>query len=173
MQMLSDDIRYLTERALWETENLMKCIPDELWDKRYDGIPMWKYLYHMLYSMDRWYINPCDADYTDPEFHTDTLADLNVVPGEDESLTRNQLGSYFDQVRAKIQTYIAALEDTMLCENPENCDMSRFRLILGQFRHWHRHMGVVYGFIIEDTGKWPYVLNMCGAYPDSPMPNFY
>lgn len=171
--MLSDDIRYLTERALWETENLMKCIPDELWEKRYDGIPMWKYLYHMLYSMDRWYINPYDAEYTDPEFHTDTLANLNVIPGEDERLTRNQLESYFEQIRVKIQTYIAALEDTMLCENPENCDMSRFRLILGQFRHWHRHMGVVYGFIIEDTGKWPYVLNMCGAYPDSPMPNFY
>lgn len=56
--ILSDDIRFLTNRALWETENLIKCIPDELWDKRYDGIPMWKYLYHTLYSMDRWYINP-------------------------------------------------------------------------------------------------------------------
>ena len=171
--MLSDDIRYLTERALWETENLMKCIPDELWEKCYDGIPMWKYLYHTLYSMDRWYINPCDADYTNPEFHTDTLADLNVVPKDGESLARTQLEGYFGQVREKIQNYIAELEDSVLCENPENCDMSRFRLILGQFRHWHRHMGVIYGFIIEDTGKWPYVLNMRNAYPDSPMPNFY
>ena len=56
--MLRDDIKYLTDRALWETENLIKCIPDELWTKRYDGIPVWKYLYHTLYSMDRWYINP-------------------------------------------------------------------------------------------------------------------
>lgn len=172
-QMLSDDIRYLTERALWETENLMKCIPDELWEKRYDGIPMWKYFYHMLYSMDRWYINPYDEHYTDPEFHTDTLADLNVIPAEGERLSRKQLEHYFGRIREKIQHYIATLEDTMLCENPANCDMSRFRLILGQFRHWHRHMGVIYGFIIEDTGKWPYVLNMHNAYPDSPMPNFY
>ena len=82
--MLCDDVKYLTDRALWETENLMKCIPDALWEKRYDGIPMWKYFYHMLYSMDRWYINPYDADYTNPEFHTDTLADLNVIPTEDE-----------------------------------------------------------------------------------------
>ena len=87
--MLCDDIKYLTDRALWETENLMKCIPDSLWKKRYDGIPMWKYFYHMLYSMDRWYINPYDADYTNPEFHTDTLADLNVIPPEDERLTRD------------------------------------------------------------------------------------
>lgn len=49
--MLNDDIRYLTDRALWETENLIKCIPDDLWEKRYDGLPMWKYIYHMLYSI--------------------------------------------------------------------------------------------------------------------------
>lgn len=170
--MLCDDIRYLTDRALWETENLMKCIPDELWDKRYDGIPMWKYFYHTLYSMDRWYINPNDPAYRDPEFHMDSLADLNVVPG-DELIQRNEMEGYFYRIQDKIQSYIAQLDDDSLAENPVNCEMSRFRLILGQFRHWHRHMGIIYGFIIEDAGKWPYVLNMCGEYPDEPMPNYY
>ena len=170
--MLCDDIRYLTDRALWETENLMKCIPDELWDKRYDGIPMWKYLYHTLYSMDRWYINPNDPTYRNPEFHMDSLADLNVVP-KDEFIERNELENYFYRIQDKIHSYIAQLDDDSLAENPVNCEMSRFRLILGQFRHWHRHMGIIYGFIIEDAGKWPYVLNMCGEYPDEPMPNYF
>ncbi len=170
--MLCDDIRYLTNRALWETENLMKCIPDELWCKRYDGIPMWKYLYHMLYSMDRWYINPSDPMYQDPPFHIDKLNDLNVIP-QDEHVERQQLEAYFYQIQDKIQHYIEQLEDCVLSEKPENCDMSRFRLILGQMRHWHRHMGIVYGFLIEDTGKWPYVLNMLGKYPEEPMPNYY
>lgn len=169
---LCDDIRYLTDRALWETENLMKCIPDELWNKRYDGIPMWKYLYHTLYSMDRWYINPCDSAYENPAFHTETLADLNVIPGE-ERVERSQMENYFFRIRDKIQGYTAGLEDYELSQNPEGCDMSRFRLILGQFRHWHRHMGVIYGFLVEDTGKWPYVLNMLGKYPEKPMPNYY
>lgn len=170
--MLCDDIRYLTERALWETENLIKCIPDDLWDKRYDGLPMWKYLYHTLYSMDRWYINPGDPAYRDPDFHTETMANLNVVP-DGERLSREQLEGYFYRIKDKIENYIGKLEDSELTEMPEGCAMSRFRLILGQFRHWHRHMGIIYGFIVEDTGKWPYVLNMIGAYPDSPMPNFY
>lgn len=170
--MLCEDIIYLTDRAMWETENLIKCIPDELWDKRYDGIPMWKYLYHTLYSMDRWYINPNDPSYRNPEFHMDSLADLNVVP-KDEYIERNQMERYFYRIEEKIRRYIADLSDDVLGEKPENCDMSRFRLILGQFRHWHRHMGIIYGFIIEDTGKWPYVLNMNGAYPAEPMPNYF
>ena len=82
--MLCDDIRYITKRALWETENLLACIPDELWNKRYDAIPMWKYVYHMLYSMDRWYINPKDSNYCDPEFHIPGLNDLNVIPQEEK-----------------------------------------------------------------------------------------
>lgn len=169
---LCDDIRFLTGRALWEMENLMKCIPDALWDKRYDELPMWKYVYHTLYSMDRWFINPCDPAYRDPDFHTPRLADLNDVPGA-ERLSRTQLESYFGHVRGKIEAYCAALTDAQLSEAPPGCALSRFCLILGQFRHWHRHMGLIYGFLVEDTGKWPYVLNMQGAYPQAPMPNYY
>ncbi len=173
MNPLSDDIRYLTERALWETENLIACVPDEIWNRRYDGLPLWKYLYHTLYSMDRWFINPCDPQYRNPDFHTETLADLNVVPGEDQSLSREQMTGYFLRIKEKIQNYLRVLNDQMLSGCPENCDMSRLRLIIGQHRHWHRHMGIVYGFVIADTGKWPYVLNMDGKYPDGPMPNYY
>ena len=170
--MLTDDIRFLTKRALWETENLITCIPDSLWDKRYDEIPMWKYLYHMLFSMDRWYINPADPDYMPPSFHTAGLNDLNVVP-DSELLTRSMLTAYYERIRDKLLQYTDTLQDSVLTETPAGCDMSAFLLILGQFRHWHRHMGIIYGFLIADTGKWPYVLNMSGAYPDSPMPNFY
>jgi len=170
--MLCDDIRFLTERALWETENLMKCVPDRLWHKRYDGIPMWKYLYHMMYSMDRWYINPYDPDYRDPEFHIAGLNDLNIIPGE-ESVEREQLEEYLRHIRGKIGNYLDRLEDGMLAEQPKGCDLSRMCLIMGQIRHWHRHMGIVYGFIIAEEGKWPYVLNMRGKYPDEPMPNYY
>lgn len=170
--VLSDDIRFLTGRALWETENLMKCIPDDLWTKRYDGLPMWKYLYHTFYSMDRWYVNPYDPTYQEPKFHTKTLANLNVIP-EDELITREQMEAYFLYIKNKIENYIKQLTDEQLSEIPEGGDMTRFRLILGQFRHWHRHMGLIYGFMIEDTGKWPYVFNMGGEYPDEPMPNFY
>lgn len=174
MPTLCEDIRFLTGRALWETENLMRCVPDELWERRYDGLPLWKYLYHMLYSMDRWYINPCDPDYCPPAFHQPEFADLNDVPPEGGTLVgREQLADYFQAISRKLNRYLETLTDDQLSDCPECCGMSRFRLILGQFRHWHRHMGIVYGFLIQDTGRWPYVLNMDAPYPTTPMPNFY
>lgn len=134
--------------------------------------PCGSYLYHTLYSLDRWYINPGDATYLSPQFHTETLADLNIIPTE-EYLERNLLESYFYQIKDKILKYIDKLDDNELTQKPADCDISRFRLILGQFRHWHRHMGIIYGFIVVDEGEWPYVLNMDGKYPEEPMPNFY
>lgn len=170
---LCEDIRDLTARALWEMENLMAAIPEELWDKRYDGLPMWKYVYHTLYSMDRWFINPQDPGYRDPSIHREGLADLNIVPPEGETLSRQDTEAYFQYIRRKLLDYVATLCDDMLGDCPQECSLSRLKLILGQFRHWHRHMGIIYGFLIQDTGKWPFVLNMLGEIPLGPMPHYY
>lgn len=169
---LSEIIREQTERALWEMENLIACIPDALWEKRYDEIPMWKYVYHTLFSLDRWYINPDDLVYQPPDFHQATLADLNVVPHE-EKISREQMDTYYAAIQQKIRDYLGVLTDEILSEKPEGCDMTCFHLILGQFRHWHRHMGLIYGFLVSDTGKWPFVLNMKGQIPEKPIPAYY
>ena len=170
---LCDDIRDLTSRALWEMENLLAAIPPELWDRRYDGLPMWKYVYHTLYSMDRWFINPQDPDYQDPPPHRKDLADLNAVPPAGETLSRQSTEAYFHTVSRKLLDYVETLSDETLSCCPPGCQLSRLKLILGQFRHWHRHMGIIYGFLIQDTGKWPLVLNMFGEVPPGKMPHYY
>lgn len=58
-------------------------------------------------------------------------------------------------MEVSVPYYIGSLADVELSELPEGCEISRFRLILGQFRHWHRHMGIIYGFIVENTGNGP------------------
>ena len=65
-----------TERALWSVKNVMDCIPDTLWERPYCGMPLWKHLYHMLHSLDQWFINP--EVYTDPPFHLPGLNDLDT-----------------------------------------------------------------------------------------------
>lgn len=63
-----------------------------------------------LYSMDRWFMNPYEPTYQPPQFHTETMADLNVVP-QGEYLEFGQLENYFYQVKDKIQNYIGKLEE--------------------------------------------------------------
>ena len=58
-----------TKRALWEVKNVIDCVPDELWNKEYCEMPCWKHIYHMLHSLDLWYINPRDSSYQEPDIH--------------------------------------------------------------------------------------------------------
>lgn len=116
-----------TERALWSVKNVMDCIPDTLWERPYCGMPLWKHLYHMLHSLDQWFINP--EVYTDPPFHLPGLNDLDTP--SPTPLSRQTLEDYFETVANKIRGYLASLrEEDLLCCPPHSGD-SRFLLILG------------------------------------------
>ena len=90
----------MTVRALWETQNVIDCIPDDLWDKPYGGAPMWQHIYHMLHGLDQWFINPRDRDFVEPPIHTPLLQDLAIYPAT--HLNRRQINDYFHTIKAKL-----------------------------------------------------------------------
>lgn len=157
-------IKEQTDRALWEVKNVIDCVPDDLWDKKYCDMPCWKHIYHMLHSLDLWYINPRDRKFREPSVHEKDLNNLDVVSAK--KLSREEINDYFGDVKKKIQTYTAELTDTELLEFPPDCEYCRFTLILAQFRHLHSHMGMIMGFIIDDKGLWPRVLGLEMPFPE-------
>lgn len=78
----------------------------------------------------------------------------------DKILSRNDIDNYFNQIEIKITDYISKLTDEELLDYPDNCEYTKFTLILAQFRHLHTHMGMIMGFIIDDTGLWPNLLGL-------------
>ena len=121
-----------TNRALWEVKNVIDSVPDELWNREYCDMPLWKHIYHMLHSLDQWYINPRDTNYVQPSIHE---KDLNTYP--------------------------------------DGCEYTRFTLILAQFRHLHSHMGMIMGFIIDDTGLWPRVVGLEQPIPEGEYSKYF
>lgn len=126
-------------------------------------MPVWKHVYHMLHSLDLYFINPHGKNYSEPAIHEENLNNLDVQSFK--ILTREDINNYFLSTKAKIQKYIKQLCDADLLKYPEGCECSRFTLILAQYRHLHTHMGMLMGFIVNDTGKWPKVLGLTGAIP--------
>ncbi len=161
---LTEIITEQTKRALWEVKNVIDCVPDELWDKEYCRIPCHKHIYHMLHSLDLWYINPRDKDFTEPDIHEKDLNNLDAV--SEKKLSREEIDRYFLAIQEKIQGYLSHLTDSELLSYPSNCEYTRFTLILAQFRHLHSHMGMLMGFIINDTGLWPRVLGLENPFPE-------
>ena len=161
---LTQIIEEQTNRALWEVKNVIDCVPEELWNKKYCEMPCWKHIYHMLHSLDLWYINPRDKNFREPDIHEKDLNNLDVI--STKVLSRKEIESYFSCVETKIQTYLSELTDEQLLEYPQGCEYCKFTLILAQFRRLHSHMGMVMGFVIDDMGLWPRVLGLENPFPD-------
>lgn len=155
---LSEVIQDQTDRALWELKNIIDCVPDELWCRKYCNMPLYKHIYHTLHSLDLWFINPNDNNYLEPYFHIPNLNNLDIET--DRKISYDELVIYYFSIERKIKKYIYNLTDNVLYEVPEGCKYNKFNLIIGQFRHLHTHMGMIMGWIIEATGKWPAVLGL-------------
>lgn len=164
-------IKDQTERALWEVKNVIDCVPDQLWDKEYCEMPCWKHIYHMLHSLDQWYINPRDTQYQHPEFHIENLNNLDI-PTE-KKLTRHEINEYMSKIQGKLEAYLNTLHDEELLTYPDNCEYTKFALILAQFRHLHSHMGMLMGFIIDDTGLWPRVVGLEHPIPKAEESKYF
>lgn len=169
MENLVQSVREQTRRALWEIRNVIDCVPDAMWDSLYCEMPVWKHIYHTLHSLDRWFINP--SVYTEPSIHTDGLNDLDTFT--QGHLSRSDINDYLADIEHKLGLYLSSLTDAMLCEKPENCRFTRMTLILGQHRHLHSHMGMLMGFIIAETGRWPRVLGLEGEFPQGEYEKYF
>lgn len=41
-----------TRRTLWSLNNVLDSIPDSYWEKEYCEMPLWKHVYHTIYSIN-------------------------------------------------------------------------------------------------------------------------
>lgn len=160
-----------TNRALWEVRNVIDCVPEELWSRKYCEMPCWKHIYHMLHSLDLWYINLRDKSFQEPAIHEKDLNNLDAR--SQKVLSRKEIEDYLADIERKLQIYIFNLTDEQLSEYPPECEYCRFTLILAQFRHLHSHMGMIMGFVIDDTGLWPKVLGLEKPFPDGKYEKYF
>ena len=129
----------------------------------FSNMPIWKHVYHMLHSCDRWFINP--NHYEEPPFHEPDLNSLEY-PNE-KVLSRGELILYFESIKVKIFDYLENLTDDQLSDYPSNCSYTRMALILGQFRHLYAHLGNINATTVIATGEWPRVVGLDGDLSDS------
>lgn len=121
-------------------------------------MPVWKHAYHMLHSLDQWYINP--TVYEEPDFHESGLNSLDIV--SDKFLSREELMNYLEGIKTKIMDYLAVLTDESLMDIPEGCKINRLGLIISQFRHSYAHLGNINATTIIETNQWPRVVGTTG-----------
>ena len=128
-------IAEMTVRALWETAK-----PDGLHPRRAVG-PAATAAHRCgststtpCTSLDQWFINPqghrlCRAAHPHAALAGTARFTRQCV------LTDSAVDDYFYTIKAKLSIYLTSLHDEDLLQRPDNCEWTRFTLILSQYRH--------------------------------------
>ena len=123
-----------------------------------------RYLFHMIHSMDKYFINPYMYTY-EAQQAGGIVENYSIIsqsrdgysPDEGFVIPRETLAAYLAYVKQKVMSYIENLTDDELSEKPENCPHTKLALILGQYRHAMMHCGMSETFTFDKTGTWlPY-----------------
>lgn len=125
-------ILYLNVEAI-----LDGLIETDLNDNNICDWPLGEQIYHMLQSMDQWFINP--NRYKESEQYSKN------------NMTMFELIGYCQSIKNKIVNYLDHLDPDSLIEKPPDCEFSKLALILGQYRHFMYHIGLVHGCLRVHT----------------------
>ena len=162
--MIADSVRQQSIQIFKNIESIFDVVTDGNIGSRIGVFPVWKQLYHLLHSMDKNWIDP--SDYVEPAFH---VKNLDIIFLEsDTALDRDTLYRYFIQVRERLETYLAGLDDAALERKIRfrDLELTGLELILAQFRHIFYHIGYLHCCFKLLHGETPEYAGLYQAVPE-------
>jgi hypothetical protein len=135
-------IKAQTEILFLNLDETLNALEEEqLYDTKICDWPLAEQVYHMLNSLERWFINPADSRKAAADLHK-----------PDKKLTKTELVDYLSSIRTKISVYLEGLSPDSLTGYSQGCPFDRLTLILGQSRHLMYHIGLIHGCLRVNSG---------------------
>jgi hypothetical protein len=123
-------------------DETIKAIEEtQLYNEKICDWPLSEQIYHMLSSLDQWFVNPYS--------YQESPLDLKK---NNAGLSKSDLVEYSETIKNKILKYLENTSIDSLSEYPRDCKFNRLTLILGQFRHLMYHIGLIHGCLRVYTG---------------------
>jgi hypothetical protein len=152
MGSVTEVVRRQCECLFVNIEFIFDFVDDDLLAQPMCRWPLWRQLYHMLHSVDQWFINP--FEFQEPHVNGAVIKALNTEV-DTEPMSKGLLHEYYRDIESRVRSYLSTLSDSDLLERPSGSPLSRFDLILGQSRHVMYHVGMIHGCLVMATGTIP------------------
>lgn len=163
METMIGIVKRQSEKLFRNIEFILDFSDDQLLQRPIASWPLWRQLYHLLHSLDQWFINP--YAYVEPSVDAHAIKSLDTeIDSQPTSL--ESLYDYFKSIEHKIAEYLSELSSESLLEHPIGSPLSRLDLILGEFRHVMYHVGMIHGYILMESGEIPDYVGQ--GLPDPP-----
>ncbi|MBR6383186.1 MAG: hypothetical protein IKS56_04290 [Lachnospiraceae bacterium] len=159
---MNDIVKIINEQTNILFINMYKQINRADLSCMIDNVNNSRFLFHMIHSMDKYFINPFDYDYSevfnligiDEKYSIISESREGYIAAEGYVIPREKLVRYMDYVKDKIDKYLLGLSDEDLSKKPDNCEYTRLQMILAQYRHSMFHCGMSEIATYENTDEW-------------------
>lgn len=85
---------------------------------------LYKHIYHMLHSLDLWFINPNDKSFQQPCIHIPNLNNLDVKT--DRYISKTEIKEYYDAIKNKIQILWTILGSLRSLQIANTANLNRY-----------------------------------------------
>lgn len=159
---MKDIVRIINEQTNVLLVNMYEQINRADLSCMIDNVNNSRFLFHMIHSMDKYFINPYDYDYSevynligiDENYSIISESREGYIADDGYVIPREKLVRYMDYVKAKIDNYFSGLSDEELSEKPADCPYTRLQMILAQFRHSMFHCGMSEIATYDNMDEW-------------------
>lgn len=136
-----DVIRLIQNRhyvpSLEMLTRIVELCPDDLWDDKSQGPPLWQIVYHTLAGSWVWF-RPVGSPFQEPPLGEE-IAELKTVPAE--CLSKEEVLLFAEEVRERADSFFAAVGGKLT----EPCwfinKVTNMDIVLCQVRHIQHHVG--------------------------------
>ncbi|MCT2535141.1 DinB family protein [Aquibacillus koreensis] len=120
-------------------EQMIDMCPDDLWYEQKDGFVFWQQLLHALTGMNFWF-RLDNETFIEPFENKKVYPELQHVA--EDPLSRQELFSYKEEVKATVEAYFANKDDAWLQKRSVVFkSLTNLDIIFGQVRHVQHHVG--------------------------------
>jgi hypothetical protein len=162
--MISASVRNQSIQIFQNIDEIFGVLSNENLSTSISGFPFWKQMYHLLHSMDQNFIDP--NQFKQPAFHIKNMNFMEIKTNV--ILKKEQLYSYFLEIRSRLEKYLNLLDDNILNEIIvfRNMQLTKMELILAQFRHIFYHIGYLHCCLKLLNGETPEYIGLYKAVPE-------
>jgi hypothetical protein len=137
---LVHSLRRQLEPCIEMLRRSMNACPDDLWDARAGGPPVWEQLYHTIFWLHAW-LRDWSRPLEYPTFHVREALDMRGVPAR--VVSRAEMRGYLDGAVTDCASFLSALtpESVQVPAEAFRKQWTPVDRILGQVRHVQHHVG--------------------------------
>lgn len=143
---ITDVLKNQFDSGFLMLEKCVDVIPDTYWTQEFNGVKLWKRVFHIAYFIDYWLrTDYMSLDFLSMTFSVKISPEINKPCADFLTISRAAMKEYLYKIKQKLSMFFAELDDFKITQliAPTAKNHTYADVIIGQIRHIMYNLGYI------------------------------